>query len=379
MNYKKIFSILVLMIFVVSAVPLTFAEKGNENKGKGEKGGLEVKEEVKAKVGEDIEPVRIREKTREQVRKDFLATKDEIKGLKLKLEKCKKPTDTTIECRKAKTVGKKHLENSADMMTVALERLKEKIEGDESLTEEEKTNILAKIDENIAKITEIKNEVVVSEGEESSIEDIKGTAKRMREMWKESKGVLNKGVDTIIKARLGNIIQKSEQMRERMQEKRDRFAERGYDVSGLDTALAEVDTQLELAKQRYEEAKALGEEAKPVDVKARIREAITHLKEAREAFRKAFTEMMKTSQREAEEEETPTNETNQTEESETGETTETEDETGETETPTNETEENEIEEEQESPVNETEENVENEGDEGNETEVQEGSDEGGEE
>ncbi len=230
------------------------------------------------------------------VKAKYIASRGEVAQVRQQFVQCK-ATDTNANCDDAKLKVKPFLGNSAEMVLNALERVKAKIEANEEMGEEGKAAALAAIDARIAAV-EATHDDVAALGDDATIDDVKKAANRVRNEWRESKGVLKKSVGDAMNAKLGNIVEKAERLAEKLQTTRDRLEAQGKDVSALDAQMASYDEKLQLAKDEWQAAVDLYENAAPGEIDEVAQEAHEHvraaqgyLKEVRDSLREVVKEI----------------------------------------------------------------------------------------
>lgn len=336
---KKISAMFVISVFLLSMIPLAFAEQAEEavptlisEQVEIEETGdveatdpviapaparlkvkqavkQEIKEEVKARVQERLEdsslPVKrqvvnaklTQAKNRYlEVKQNYLSAKEKYLDHKATFLRAKESykeckdsdSDDCQERReKIKSAAQPHLLNAADLVLKELERVKAKVEASEDLSEEEIAEIVADLDEKIQEVEDAK-EVIENLDEESTKEDINEAAKTIREAWKHTKVALKKHVGRLANARLGNIILRVEILEKKLYKTRDRLEEKGADVSELDSMMDEFSAHLDTAADKYNEARVIWSDANtPGEVDDAAKEIHELLTEAKEALKQA--------------------------------------------------------------------------------------------
>ena len=215
-------------------------------------------------------------------RQNFVKAKDEW-------NKCKGAESTECDQKRErlKEQAQPHLLKSADLVLKELERVKAKVESSEDLSDEERTDLVAKLDAKIAEVTAAK-EKIENLGEDATKEEINDAAKTIREAWQATKLHLKKAIGRLAGARLGNIILKTEKLEERFANVRDKLAEKGADVTALDSILDDFSAKLDEAADKYNKAKELWKGANtPGEVDEAAKEVHTLMKEAQESLKEA--------------------------------------------------------------------------------------------
>src|SRR3989344_3127807 len=177
--WKKIPAVLVLIIFILSVVPIALAEEGSSNESNDNDEETENEVEVKSDRTDRLEKVLERadkfEETiekasdksaiaRERLRENLEKAKERYEEAKEKYQEARerynehkrnfleakvkaKCTDDTEECSNLKKVlktgVKQHLLRTAEVIFSSIEKLKDRVEASEELSEEEKADAIA--------------------------------------------------------------------------------------------------------------------------------------------------------------------------------------------------------------------------------------------
>lgn len=223
------------------------------------------------------------------VRADFVDQRAEFNKVRLDYSRCK--DSEKEECKGKRKEVKKHskefLAHAADMVLAELQKIKERVEASEDLSEDEIASIVADLDERIASIEQVKVKINALT-EESAREEYNAVAKDIREAWKGIKGHLKKHVARVMHARLGNILHRAEKLEERFYKIRDTLAEKDVDVRALDAKLDAFSAKLDIAAEKYELAQEKFKSATtPKEVDEVAREVHKYLVDAKAALRDA--------------------------------------------------------------------------------------------
>lgn len=349
---KKLFALVAIVVLMLSIIPLAFAAQGNRNSGENsnttsdvetgevrtplatqnageqtqltesvrrlEVSGDEMTRETK--VGDDsrkvvstnnfreIEPLKVADRATiqkrimeakvayDEAKTTFTQSRETIAEARKKFKACE--VDDSTDCREAqkkvKENAKPFLGNSLEMILKALERLKEHVTSNENMDDDEQEALLAKIDEKIELVTGLQEEIEAL-GDDATPEQIRAAAKEARQAWRETQPVVREAAGKVVNAKLGNIIQQVEKLREKIAAIRGRLAEQGRDVTALDVKIAEFDAKLALANAEYEAAVAAfetktGNEA-VTTAHMHVKAAKDHLKEVRQQIREIVKEI----------------------------------------------------------------------------------------
>ena len=199
---------------------------------------------------------------------------------KTKLAECK--DSETEECKQlqeeAKTRAKEILANTADRIIEHLNKIKAKAEENEDMTEEEASEIIAKIDEQITQIQNAKASAEAAETKEQVIE----AAKTIRQAWLKIKNSIKAQAGRVVNARIGGIIVKSRQLEVKLERTLERLTEQGVDTSAIEGLIDDFNAKISQAKTSYESAVEKFKEAKAAEQPNSnlIKEAQGYLKDA---------------------------------------------------------------------------------------------------
>jgi len=147
-----------------------------------------------------------------------------------------------------------------DVQSAHVDKLIEKVKSSETLTEQEATDMLAKLDALNVDI-EAARVRVAGLSETSTRDDVKA----VRDVVKEITQKVNHGIKLhagrVVNAHIGGILVSSEKMSEKLAKLLERMTEKGADVTAVDPLVAQFDILLQESKTAYEEAQTLFEQA----------------------------------------------------------------------------------------------------------------------
>lgn len=273
-------AMLVLAVLMFSAVPTALAEQGNGNgNGNGQietedNNEIEDETENNAEVEEVTEDntntedsweekgVKAVEKAQErfsQAREKFEQAKnkyldakvkiqehkEELTRVKEKVKSCKNGENET--CQGFKTELNKgvqqHLLKTVDLIDSSLQRLIERVESSDTLSEEEKQAALTRINELEAELT-VKKEAVQAMTETATNEELKAAIKDLKELWQDVSKEQKLLLASLINSRLDNLANvKLPEFDNAMTLRIDEIKELGGDT-----------TELEAIQERYNDA-----------------------------------------------------------------------------------------------------------------------------
>jgi hypothetical protein len=200
--------------------------------------------------------------------------------------------DESAECeqvrKETKTNARRMLVNSADRIIATLEKLRERIQLSERLTEEEAQERVAQIDAKIAEIGEAKSSIEELD-ENSDPEEIRSAAQQINNAWQNSKRVAKLNAARVVNAKVGGVIAKSDRLSERLALAVEKLEEQGTDTSGMEDLLEEFNSEIESAKAHYDLGIEKFNEARSTegDVDEIMKEATSHMQEAHKDLREA--------------------------------------------------------------------------------------------
>jgi len=216
-------------------------------------------------------------------KKIYLTAKNKFLSVKAELKECK--GDDSEEClkkrRQIREYSKEHLLRIADLILKELDKIKNKIESSEDLSEEEASELLNSINEKIGKIEEAKD-VIGNLNNESTKEEVQDAAKLIKKEWVETKYIAKRAVGILINSRIGGIIVKSKQLEIKLNRILERMTEQGKDTSKVESLVEDFNSMLESARGNYEKAVEKYKEARLAteNVGDIIQEAHGYMKQA---------------------------------------------------------------------------------------------------
>lgn len=161
-----------------------------------------------------------------------------------------------------------------------IERWVEKI----NISDEEKSELTAMLEENKAKLEGLKDDIEAATTKQE-IEDI---AKQIREVWLNIRVDVKKVVGIGMNARIKHILNRMELLSEKLNERIEKLKESGVDTSSLESLLSKFNSHLDEANANYEKAKEkFKEAATPKEIDDLMRAGNQYIKEAHKHLRLA--------------------------------------------------------------------------------------------
>ncbi|MBN1157664.1 hypothetical protein JXA85_08655 [Candidatus Woesearchaeota archaeon] len=192
----------------------------------------------------------------QEIKQQFQEAKEKISGCsENETDGCRKLNEDLI------VKSKEHLANTIDRLTSYLEKLKEKINSAENVLEDEAAAAVAKIDAGLTNLNELKTKLESAQTKD----EIVSIAKEVRTVWNRIKNRAKLYSSKLIYNHVGEIIQRSQNLENRLSCLLEKMNEQGIEVSELDTTMTAFSSALEQAKAKYDEATTLLKTAKETD------------------------------------------------------------------------------------------------------------------
>ncbi|MFH1432923.1 MAG: hypothetical protein ABIG84_06935 [archaeon] len=230
----------------------------------------------------------------QRVNKAYNEKKREFNEVKDRLKDCK--DQDTEECNELRELAKEHAKeyiiNGAQMAIEHLNKIKNKVEAADGMDDERANEIIADIDETNAKLLAAIEKVKAAETKE----EVQEGAKEVAKAWKHIKNAEKVHAARVVHSTMWNIIKKSEQLEKRMENARDRIADNGIDVAGLDEKITLFSEKINDAKNKFNESEELLREAAELrkenatneDIREKVSEANAKLREAHNDIKEAY-------------------------------------------------------------------------------------------
>jgi hypothetical protein len=188
----------------------------------------------------------VKEKVEEARAKASLA-KERYNELKIELEQRKQEMDKAIsEKQQNKTIenGRRYLQNAADVMITALERVRSNIEMNGYITDEELSQMGGRINASIENITDAKSLIQAADTKEG----LEAAKKALLASIKAAKPVLKDGSELLIDSKLSEIVKRDEVLEAKLDCTLTAMKNNGTDVSVIEGKLDEFSADVASAK-----------------------------------------------------------------------------------------------------------------------------------
>lgn len=209
--------------------------------------------------------------------------KDQLSDAHERLKACKE--ENPEECRElVKDIRrgvKEQLHKHSDLVGASLDRLKDHIENSD-MTDEEKEELLEKIADKESAVEDAK-EALDALGEDATNEEIKEAKEKLKEAWLEIKPVYHWVANMLLNHKLENVLMKMENSIERLETKaQEAGLELDEKIEDLKDVLESANDAIESSKEIYLEAESPGDVKKANEYQ---KEARQHLKDAQNIMR----------------------------------------------------------------------------------------------
>lgn len=342
---KKILSLLIMAVFLISLVPATFAAQGSgkatatptQYQTGGERDEFiskaeQLRTELQEKRGEAIatrtrQAINVAEKRQEQLRK-FQENKQELKEViqkavqrrqqaidkyreaksnlekaKEKIQKCKGKSDATCteERRNARKHAQQFMLNAADRMLGLLEKTKERIQASD-LSEEEKAEVIADLEDRMEDIASAR-ETIDETTEAATTDEIKESAKMIRDSWRKANKEIKQKASRAAVGKIGGTLVKIEKLEIKLERTVAKLKEKGYDTTPIEVMMQQFEAKIQEAKDEHALAMEKFQAGNANEATVNVRAAHAKIKEAHKLLKDVVRKIRKATQGESIQEE----------------------------------------------------------------------------
>ncbi|MCD6207344.1 MAG: hypothetical protein J7J06_05045 [Methanosarcinales archaeon] len=185
-----------------------------------------------------------------------------------------------------KTAAKEHLLQTIDRMIGRLEVVQEQIEAAEE-NDDAPEGASDNIDRYILRLEGKKSEVESAD----TGADIVSAAKDIRGEWREIRREILRHTRYMIVARIGNYVEKSERLSDKLDTQIDALDDQGVDTTNLKDKLDRFDDKIDCVETNYLLARDGIGDGDPADVRQAVREANVCIRDANQIIREIFREL----------------------------------------------------------------------------------------
>jgi hypothetical protein len=219
----------------------------------------------------------------------FLNAKDKFK-------ECKNNQSDTCKQLEQKIMNhtRDYLNDRVEMIIEYLTKIREKVDGSESIPNNESVEILAKIDAALTELKEIQTKIDSAKTKE----DIQVIVKEINALWKKMKVHAFRYATRLMHARVGEIIERSEHLEDKLDCALQKMQEQNISVSGIQIKVNEFSTKIDSAKTNYNKAVTWFKEVKDMrddtdknieSINAKMQEAKKLMTSAQVSLKEAHT------------------------------------------------------------------------------------------
>ncbi|HIH26119.1 hypothetical protein J4476_02745 [Candidatus Woesearchaeota archaeon] len=275
---KKIMSIFVLCIFLVSVFSVYAEENTTTNSEK--RIDKEQNKEVRKEAKENVKDAR---KDLKESRKGYKELKEEAKKCSKTTLKTKETPECSEKVREFKAEAKPFLKISSEEILKVLENEKKRVEASDLENKEEH---IAALDELITKLKTIQDKISRMP-EDSARTELKDIALLLRKNLQETRNSVKEVNGAFLGKRVGEIIKKAESMEKKMQKILDRLKTDGKDISSVQPDVDKFKANVASAKENHAKASVKIEEARTTKNKELKTEALKLLSDAHKNLKDA--------------------------------------------------------------------------------------------
>ena len=212
-------------------------------------------------------------------REQWQTTKDELK-------ECEDTDECTALRERIHAQAQDYLISGIEMIIDHLNQIASKAETSESLTDEQKAEIIGQVDEQIEELNALIEDVENAETKE----ELKEAAMEVRELWKRIAHLERINAYRLVHHRVDMALDKTDTLIERLQNQIDKLE--GDAKSEAEELMNALQENLDLASDKFAEAEDLLKEARDLAVNSGDREEIKDLiSQARDASKEASRHM----------------------------------------------------------------------------------------
>jgi hypothetical protein len=339
---KKVLSLLIMAMFLISIVPAAFAEQDSGNQvantptptryvvGGDREDFVAQAEERRAELLEkrgDVVAKRTRDRLdvaakREELLRRFQENKAEMREVvanaiakraeaikryresraelasaKEKLKGCQGRSDVTCteERRKARQNSQKFLLSASDRALALLEKTKERIEKSTDLSDEEKALAIKQLEDRLQDMASAR-ETVHQTTEAATKEEIKESAKMVREAWGKAHKEMKEKAARQAAGRIGGTLNKIEKLEVKLDRFVAKLKDKGYDTAPIEAMMEQFEAKIEEGKEAHALAMQKFQEGNANEATAHIREAHKSVKGAHRALKDVVRKIRKANQ-----------------------------------------------------------------------------------
>lgn len=331
---RKLIALMAMVLLVMGAVPLAFAEEGSGENAKevaddaedsddpdddssamsddnlpkmmkinnsGPRLGMmknqserkEMMQEGKERMKEARENFREARDRYNETKEQFKEARDALKESQEQARKACRINNSSEDCKQFRdeitAQSKEFLVSSADRILNMLEQIKEKVTAADAIDTERQATIIADLDESIANVEAAKAKAEALD-EDSTKEEYKEVAEELREAWKDAKKHSKLGLGRLNETKIDAILSRFALVQVKIASTIDQLAAAGYDTVALEINSQKLSEEVASAQANFEKAKELYDQAVSADeVDTLVGQANEYIQAAHQDLREAHS------------------------------------------------------------------------------------------
>ena len=215
-----------------------------------------------------------------------LNTRQALVDARREIRNAETPEERAELVAELKTAAKDHLLQTIDRMIGRLEVVQQQIEvAEENGVAPEGAS--DNIDRYILRLEGKKLEVESAD----TGADIVSAARDLKGEWREIRAEILRHTRYMIVARIGNYVEKSEKLSDKLDTQIDALADQGVDTQDLEDKLDRLDDKIDCVRTNYILAKDARRDGEPDEVRQAVRRANVCIKDANRIIRDIFQEL----------------------------------------------------------------------------------------
>ncbi|MBS3136827.1 hypothetical protein J4232_00200 [Candidatus Woesearchaeota archaeon] len=190
----------------------------------------------------------------EDAEKKYKEQKDQFSEVKEKLKACKNDNPSE-ECKQLQQLAvekaKRVVQHSIELLTNHLEKIKERINENENIADEEVTKITTEIDAQIKLLSELSARVEAAKTKD----EIKSLAKGIQDIWRNYKHKAESHALNVANAKILGVVERSEKVEDKFQCVLNQLESEGKDTAEIDALVERYNTMITSARENYAKAR----------------------------------------------------------------------------------------------------------------------------
>jgi len=228
------------------------------------------------------------------LQQNYQEGKQKLADIKSELSQCKGKADTA--CAETRTRAKEHannfLLNSADRVLALLEKTRERVEQSEKLSPQEKNDALEKLDTRLGDMAGVR-ETIEQMDETATKEQIQEASKLLGDSWKGANKEVKTQAGKVAADKIGGILVQIERLQAKLQNKIEQMKKAGKDTSAIDAMMNDFNAKINTAKEAQVSAKEQYTAGNANEGTIQVRNAHQNIKQARTMLKDVVRKMAK--------------------------------------------------------------------------------------